>query len=145
MTRVKQAASRSEQAAGNGSNLRLTSVAIAAWRLLQDDPFRQAELGVESSSPTHGSPQRLDACRCMVSMLAGWTSGVDRSTIRGARREPLQLVAQPRPFHPEIQQVMSGSFRHRSPPDIGGFGSASEVLKRLSGRFTMLMGFPQRS
>jgi len=66
MTRVKQAASRSEQAAGNGSNLRLASVAIAAWRLLQDDPVRLAELGMEFSFPPHGSPQRLDACRCMV-------------------------------------------------------------------------------
>jgi hypothetical protein len=78
-------------------------------------------------------------------MLAGWTSGVDRSTIRGARWEPLQLVAQPRPIHPEIQEVMSGNFRHRSPPDICGFGSASEVLKRLQEPFTMLMSFPQRS
>lgn len=75
-------------------------------------------------------------------MLSGLISGVDRLTILTARWEPLLLVAQPRPFHPEIHEVMSGSSRHRSPPDICVFGSASEVLKRLFGGFTKRMSFP---
>ncbi|MDP6722377.1 MAG: ADP-ribosylglycohydrolase family protein, partial [Pirellulaceae bacterium] len=70
-----------ERSSGNGSIMRLAPVPIRYANLLHDDVYELARLAVESSLPTHASPQCLSACRYFVVVLAGLINGHDRDEV----------------------------------------------------------------
>ena len=75
---------------------------------------------VESSLPTHASPQCLSACAYLGLVLCGLIHGIDREEVLAPDWEPLQQLKQIHPLHPEVAEVAAGSFRQKQPPEIVG-------------------------
>jgi ADP-ribosylglycohydrolase len=126
--------SRSPQAAGNGSIMRLApvpidfvgrspaSVAAFDWETL-------AQRAAESSLPTHGSASCLSACRVMAVMLAALMLGEPREAVLAADWPVLARLQAQEPLDPAILEVVQGSYRHKSPPAIRGSGYVVESLE----------------
>jgi ADP-ribosylglycohydrolase len=120
---ARSSATKSESASGNGSIMRLAPVPIRFLHLFPDQIAALALLAAESSLPTHASPQCLSACRYFALILAGLIHGNHRDQVLDPDWEPLQRL------HPAIDEVASGSFRHRSPPEIVGSGYVVRSLE----------------
>ena len=71
----------SEHASGNGSIMRLAPVPIRYAHLFPGQIDELVRLLVESSLPTHASPQCLSACAYMGLILAGLIQGVAREDV----------------------------------------------------------------
>ena len=74
----------SEHASGNGSIMRLAPVPIRYCYMFPDGIGDLVEKAVESSLPTHASPQCLSACVYMTTVLCGLINGRPRIEIYGA-------------------------------------------------------------
>lgn len=84
---------------------------------------------VESSLPTHASPQCLSACAYMGQLLAGLIQGCTREEVLAPTWPPLLGLAEIHPQHPEVNAVAKGSFRDKEPPAIVGCGYVVESLE----------------
>ncbi|MDA1015295.1 MAG: ADP-ribosylglycohydrolase family protein [Planctomycetota bacterium] len=119
----------SERASGNGSIMRLAPVPI---HFVEDFAGRIEQLAmraVESSLPTHASPQCLSACRYFAIVLAGLMQGLDRDAVLSTDWEPLEKLRAIEPLHHEIDAVAAGSFRNLRPPAIRGSGYVVKSLE----------------
>jgi ADP-ribosyl-[dinitrogen reductase] hydrolase len=121
--------SSDERSSGNGSIMRLAPVPIRFLDHFPDQVEQLAARAVESSLPTHASPQCLSACRYMAVILAGLMHGLDRDVVLAPDWEPMQRVKNAEPFHPAIEAVAAGSFRRLQPPDIQGSGYVVKSLE----------------
>ena len=65
------------------------------------------ERAVESSLPTHASPQCLSACVYMTVVLCGLIDGRPRQEVLDPDWEPMRRAREIAPFHPDIAQVPS--------------------------------------
>ena len=119
----------SEQASGNGSIMRLAPVSIRFANLFPDEVSKLAQLAAESSLPTHASPQCLSACRYFAVVLAGLMDGLDRDQVLSPQWEPLRRLRAAEPLHPKVEEIASGSFRERQPPEIVGSGYVIKSLE----------------
>lgn len=119
----------SPHASGNGSIMRLAPVPITYAPLLFDRLDILVERAVESSRPTHGSPQCLSGCAYFAVVLAGLVQGLPRGEVLDPRWPPLRRLREIFPLHPEIEEVARGSFRHKKPPDIRGSGYVVKSLE----------------
>ena len=113
------------RAAGNGSLMRLCPAPLAFWQ----QPSASMEVAVWSSRTTHGAPQCLDACRYFAGLLVGCMNGVSKDTLLSPMYSPLQDYTWSPSLHPEVKEVMMGSFRHKAPPDIVGSGYVVRTLE----------------
>jgi ADP-ribosyl-[dinitrogen reductase] hydrolase len=120
---------RSENASGNGSIMRLAPVPIRYAHLYPSDCEELGRLAAESSLPTHASDQCLSACRYLATVLAALMQGQDRDEVLSANWEPLQQLSVVKPLDPLIQEVATGSFRRKEPPDIQGSGWVVKSLE----------------
>ena len=118
-----------EGASGNGSIMRVAPVPIRYRHLFPDGIDELARLAAESSLPTHASPQCLSACRYMAAVLAGLMAGLDRHEVLSPDWEALKQLREVEPLHPAVDEVASGSFRHREPPEIKGGGYVVHSLE----------------
>ncbi len=119
----------SESASGNGSIMRLAPVPLAYAHLFPDrlgDLVRQA---VESSRPTHASPQCLCACACLATALAALLQGLPREVVLDPAWPVWREITQLHPLHPEVAEVIGGSFRSKAPPQIQGAGYVVQSLE----------------
>lgn len=119
----------SEHASGNGSIMRLAPVPICYGHLFPDRLEELIQKLVESSLPTHASPQCLSACAYMGLVLSALIQGLDRREVFSPDWEPLQRLQHTHPLHPEIAEVAAGSFRHKQPPAIVGSGYVVKSLE----------------
>jgi len=126
---AKTSGDPSELASGNGSVMRLAPVPIRYTHLFPDQLDELVRLLVESSLPTHASPQCLSACAYMGLALAALIQGIDREKALRADWEPLQRLRQIHALHPEIAEVAAGSFRCKQPPAIVGSGYVVKSLE----------------
>ena len=126
---ARSSALTSESASGNGSIMRLAPVPIRFVHLFPDRVPELAVLAAESSLPTHASPQCLSACQYLALILAGLMHGVDRDEVLSPDWEPLQRLRADHPLHPAVDEVVGGSFRRRSPPEIVGSGYVVKSLE----------------
>ncbi len=104
--------------AGNGSIMRLAPVALAYGR----DPVRAVDLCGDSSRTTHGAATTIDACRYLGALLIGALRGASKQELLGDRYSPIPGIWEGRPLVPEIDEIASGSFKRREPPEIRGTG-----------------------
>jgi len=118
-----------EGASSNGSIMRLAPVPIRYADLFPDELEELVCYLIESSLPTHASPQCLSACAYMGLVLAALIQGIDREQVLAAKWEPLQRLKQVHALHPEVADVASGSFRDREPPEIVGSGYVVKSLE----------------
>ncbi len=119
----------SSRASGNGSIMRLAPVPVAYCRLFPDQLDSFVERLVESSRPTHASPQCLSTCAYFGVVLAGLIHGLPREQVLDPRWEPARQAHQRFSFHPEVLEVAQGSFRERQPPQIRGSGYVVRSLE----------------
>lgn len=120
---------RSERASGNGSIMRLAPVPIRYSYMFPNGIGDLVERAVESSLPTHASPQCLSACVYMTVVLCGLLDGRPREEVLDPDWEPIRQASRIAPFHPEVQEVADGSFRRKRPPEIVGSGYVVESLE----------------
>ena len=102
--------------------MRLAPVPIRYADLFRDDLEELVRLLVESSLPTHASPQCLSACAYMGLILAGLIEGAVREEVLDPSWPPLRRLQEIHPLYPEVDTVTKGSFRQKQPPEIVGSG-----------------------
>ena len=88
-----------------------------------------AEKALESSLPTHASPQCLSACAYFGIVLAGLIHGEPRETVLSPDWPALRELRDWMPLHPEIEEVALGTFRRKQPPEIRGSGYVVKSLE----------------
>lgn len=119
----------SELSSGNGSLMRLAPVPLAYARSFPEHLDILVERAVESSLPTHASPQCLSACAYLAVVLAAFVHGFPREEVLHPEWQPLQRLREIFPLHAEIDEVVRGSFRRREPPEIHGAGYVVKSLE----------------
>jgi len=119
----------SPRASGNGSIMRLAPVPIRYCCMFPNEIGDLVERAVESSLPTHASPQCLSACVYMTVVLCGLIDGRPREEVLDPGWEPMRRARDIAPFHPEITEVVEGSFHRRKPPEIVGSGYVVKSLE----------------
>jgi ADP-ribosyl-[dinitrogen reductase] hydrolase len=117
------------QASGNGSIMRLAPVPIRCADLFPDRIDELVELCIDSSRPTHASPQCLSACGYFGLVLAALIRGVERAETLAADWETLWQLRRLCALHPEIDEVAAGNFRRKDPPAIVGSGYVIRSLE----------------
>ena len=126
---ARSAGSRSEEASGNGSIMRLAPVVIRYADRFPNAVPELAKFAAESSLPTHASPQCLSACRYLALVQCGLVHGIRREEVLAPNWEPLQQMRAQDPLHPAVDEVAQGSFRQREPPEIVGSGYVVRSLE----------------
>ncbi len=116
-------------ASGNGSIMRLAPVAAAYSELLPDQLELLVHRLVDSSRATHGSRQCLSACAYFGTVLSGLMNGLAREVVLDPNWHLLPRIDACEPLHEEIQEVASGRFRRRKPPQIQGSGHVVASLE----------------
>jgi len=111
-----------EGASGNGSIMRLAPVPIAFAAFFPDRLELLLEKLVDSSRPTHASPQCLSACAYLGLVLVGLVHGAPRDDVLHPDWRPLCRRREILPLHAEVEAVARGSYRKRNPPQIRGSG-----------------------
>lgn len=117
--------STDEQAAGNGSLMRLAPIPVFYFGQ-HDDAIERA---AESSRTTHGAPVAVDACRYLAALIIGALQGASKDELLSAHYEPVTGYWTTAPLHPVIAAIANGSFKHKSPPAIRGTGYAADSLE----------------
>ncbi|MCH7787502.1 MAG: ADP-ribosylglycohydrolase family protein, partial [Chloroflexi bacterium] len=111
--------------AGNGSIMRLAPVPM----FYAGEPREAIENSALSSMTTHGTLVAVDACRYLGALLVGALNGVSKDKLLSERFSPVPGYWGELPLAPEIDEIASGSFKHRNPPDIRGSGYAVKSLE----------------
>ncbi|MGO9599632.1 MAG: ADP-ribosylglycohydrolase family protein [Isosphaeraceae bacterium] len=131
----------SSRASGNGPIMRLAPVPVAYIGLFPDQLPLLVERLVDSSRPTHGSPQCLSACAYFGVILCGLLHGLPREQVLDPDWGPIRHVHDLFPLHPEVLDVAGGSFRARRPPQIQGSGYVVRSLEAALWAFHDATGF----
>ncbi len=134
---------RSEYASGNGSIMRLAPVSIAYARLYPDNIGDLLTRAVESSLPTHASPQCLSACACLSVALAALVHGVPKEEVLSPQWTAWHEVAEYYHLHDEVWTVIQGSYLHKSPPEIKGRGYVVGSLEAALWAFSQASSFEE--
>ena len=117
------------RSSGNGSIMRLAPVPLVYAPLLDDRLDILVARLVESSRPTHASPQCLSACAYFGVVLAGLLHGLPRDEVLDPHWPALRRLVEVHPLHPEVAEVAAGSFRRKRPPEIRGSGYVVRSLE----------------
>ncbi len=117
------------RSSGNGSIMRLAPVPLVYASLLDERLDVLVARLVESSRPTHASPQCLSACAYFGVVLAGLLHGRPREEVLAPDWPGLRRLSEIHPLHPEVAAVAAGSFRRKSPPEIRGGGYVVHSLE----------------
>ena len=126
---ARHSGDRSERASGNGSIMRLAPVPIRYCYMFPSGLDDLIERCMESSLPTHASPQCLSACAYMGLVLCGLIHGLPREEVLSPDWQPLCRLKTAYALHPEIEEVAAGSFRQKQPPEIVGSGYVVKSLE----------------
>ena len=136
-------ADRSEAASGNGSIMRLAPIPIHFVGLFADQLGQLIQKLVESSLPTHASPQCLSACVYLGLVTCGLIRGIDRNQVLAADWPPLVELKKLHPLHPEIEDVVGGSFRRKTATEVVGSGYVVSSLEAALWAFARATDFRQ--
>lgn len=108
----------SPRSAGNGSLMRLAPAPL----YFAEEARLAVEMCAESSKTTHGAVTCLDACRYYGGLILGALKGASKETLLAPRYEPYPGAWEDFPMDGEIDEVASGSFKCKEPPEIVGSG-----------------------
>jgi ADP-ribosyl-[dinitrogen reductase] hydrolase len=106
--------------AGNGSIMRLAPVPM----LYSQDRYAAIQNSALSSKTTHATRAAVDACRFFGALICGALNGFDKHQLLSGDFfvDELSLVD-------EIQQIASGSYKRKEPPQIKGTGYVVDSLE----------------
>ena len=111
--------------AGNGSIMRLAPVPLFYAR----NPLEAIERSAESSRTTHGALTAVDACRYLGALITGAVNGASKRKLLSDHFSPVPGYWKEKPLVAEIDEIASGSFKHKSPPQIRGTGYVVRSLE----------------
>lgn len=111
--------------AGNGSIMRLAPIPL----FFAGDPETAIEKSGESSKTTHGAPLCIDACRYFGALIVGAANGAAKEEILSDHYSPMPDYWKNFPLAPEIDEIASGSFKRKEPPEIKGSGYVVKSLE----------------
>jgi ADP-ribosyl-[dinitrogen reductase] hydrolase len=111
--------------AGNGSIMRLAPVPM----FYANSPEEAIERSAESSRTTHGALTALDACRYLGGVLVGALNGVSKEELLSDHYCPVPGYWGKNPLCKEIDEIASGSFKTKKPPEIIGSGYVVKSLE----------------
>jgi ADP-ribosyl-[dinitrogen reductase] hydrolase len=109
--------STSPDTAGNGSLMRLAPIPLFYFPDLQKTLYFAAE----SSRPTHGATECLEACQLFSEMLF--------HAFSGREKEAVLFKTTFEPDMPKIKEIALGSYRDKSVDEITGSGYVVECLE----------------
>ena len=124
-TREPYCGSTDPNKAGNGSIMRLAPVPL----FFAQRPEEAIERSAESSWTTHGAENAVDACRYLGALLVGAVSGAGKDELLSERYCPVSGYWERKPLVPEIDEVATGSFKRKEPPEIRGLGYVVRSLE----------------
>ena len=108
----------SSRASGNGSIMRLAPVPVAYIGLFPDQLPLLIERLVDSSRPTHGSPQCLSACAYFGVILCGLLHGLPREQVLDPDWGPIRQRSRPLPAPSRGSRCRRGQLpRPQAAPD----------------------------
>jgi len=136
-TREPYCGSTDPQTAGNGSIMRLAPVPLA----FASNPREAVRKSADSSRTTHAAPAAADACRYLGALLVGAVNGASKEELLAARYEPVAGLWRDEPLHPEIDEIATGSFKRRRPPEIVGSGFVVRSLEAALWAFASTADF----
>ncbi len=110
--------STSPNSAGNGSIMRLAPVPMA----YASSPEQAIQKAAESSRTTHGCEEAVDACRYFSGLLVGALNGATKDELLSTRYAPVSGFWTTHTLSPKIDEIASGSFKEKEPPEIAGTG-----------------------
>jgi ADP-ribosylglycohydrolase len=113
------------QSGGNGSIMRLAPVPMFYAR----DPLQAIEKSGESSRTTHGAVAAVDACRYLGALIAGALNETPKEDLLADHYSPVPGYWSQKPLVKEIDEIASGSFKRREPPEIQGTGYVVKSLE----------------
>jgi ADP-ribosylglycohydrolase len=93
------------------------------------DAAQAVQQSAEVVRTTHQSPVVLDACRYFGALLYGALKGTSKTQLLQDLYAPLPALWERRPLKVQIEQVASGSFRRKAPPEVEGGGSVVQCLE----------------
>lgn len=111
--------------AGNGSLMRLAPVPMFYAR----HPRIAIERSAQSSRTTHAAQASVDACAYFGGLLVGALNGVPKEELLSDRYAPVPGHWKDRGLCKDIEEVASGSFKQRNPPEIKGSGYVVRSLE----------------
>jgi len=111
--------------AGNGSIMRLAPVPL----FFAKNPIEAIEKSGESSKTTHGALTAVDACRYLGALVSGAVNGVSEEELLSNHYSPVAKYWKKKPLAEEIDEIASGSFKRKNPPEIKGTGYVVKSLE----------------
>lgn len=132
-----------ERASGNGSIMRLAPVPVRFAVYFPGNVAELCRLAAESSYPTHASPPCISACQYMALVLAALIQGEPRARVLDPHWPHLADLRRFAPLHPDVDQVASGRFRTRIPPEICDSGYVARSLEAALWAFHNATDFRQ--
>jgi len=114
-----------ERSAGNGSIMRLAPVPL----FYSEHPEEAIRFSAESSLTTHGAVTCIDGCRYFGGLIAGAVRGASKDELLSEWYSPVDGYWRDHPLCPEIDEIASGSFKRRNPPEIVGSGYVVKSLE----------------
>ena len=119
------AGSTDPRAAGNGNLMRLAPAPL----YFAADPQLAVAMSGESSRTTHGAATCVDACRYFGGLLVGAVRGESKEKLLSPGYAPAEGLWDGEPLCAEIEEIASGSFKCREPPEIVGSGYVVKALE----------------
>ena len=114
-----------ELSAGNGSLMRLAPVPLFYFT----QPGKTIELSGQSSRTTHNHILAVDACRYMGSLINGALVGFSKEELLSPHFSIVPGYWDEHPLAEEIDEVASGSYQEKEPPEIRGRGYVVKSLE----------------
>ena len=124
-TRKPYCGTNNPKQAGNGSIMRLAAVPL----FYAKTPEEAIEKSGESSKTTHGAETCIDACRYLGALIIGAVNGVDKEELLSERYSPVKGYWEKHPLNKLINEIASGSFKNKEPPEIRGSGYVVKSLE----------------
>lgn len=111
--------------AGNGSLMRLAPIPLA----FATNPEQAIHYAGLSSKTTHGARESVDACRYFAGLVLGALRGASKEELLSSNFASEGVRWETQPLAPRIEDIASGSFKHKDPPDIRGTGYVVDCLE----------------
>ena len=128
-----------ELSAGNGSVMRLAPVPM----FFAGNAVDAVHYSGESSRTTHGAKTCIDGCRYYGGLIWAAINAVGKSDILAAMYCPAGTWTELGPWHSEIEDVASGSFKRKDPPQIQGSGYVVRSIEAALWAFHKSTSFEQ--
>ena len=114
-----------DSSAGNGSIMRLAPIPMH----YSQNPEKAHKYAALSSKTTHANEMCVDACRYMAGIIVGLLNGESKETVLSSMYSPVKNYFNNEPLCDVIENVASGSFKDKLPPEIKGTGFVVKSLE----------------